>query len=318
MTGSFPSGSKLGARDMIVETLRTRLLRGVQAGTLRAGDRLPSARNLATEFDVDHRTIIDAYRELVGEQLVEMRPRGGVYVTARPSGAGGIPALPEKWITNVLVEGLTREIPGPELYEWLRRSLETLRLRAVVIASTDDQVAGLCRELRDDYGFEVDGLSAAAAQAAPTASLSLRHADLIVTTAAHRTWVEELGSQLGKPVTVIDVRPDLVAGEWGLFLRRPVYVVVASEDFGEVVRRFFEAVPKAENLRILVVGRDDLTTVPENAPTYITQRARENIGNIVLRGRIMPAARTISSESARELFAFIVQSNLAAVARTGL
>jgi hypothetical protein len=29
----------------------------------------------------------------------------------------------------------------------------------------------------------------------------------------------------------------------------------------------------------------------------------------------MPAARTISSESARELFAFIVRSNLAAVAR---
>ncbi|MEO7822272.1 MAG: GntR family transcriptional regulator, partial [Gemmatimonadaceae bacterium] len=272
---------------MIVETLRTRLLRGVQAGTLRAGDRLPSARNLATEFDVDHRTIIDAYRKLVGEQLVEMRPRGGVYVTARPAGVGGIPALPEKWITNVLVEALTREIPGPELYEWLRRSLETLRLRAVVIASTDDQVAGLCRELRDDYGFEVDGLTAAAAaaaQSAPTASLSLRHADLIVTTAAHRTWVAEMGSQLGKPVTVIDVRPDLLGAEWGLFLRRPVYVVVASEDFGDVVRRFFGAVPKAENLRILVVGRDDLATIPENAPTYITQRARQNIGNMVLRG----------------------------------
>ena len=315
MTDSSQSGSKSSARDTIVETLRSRLLRGIQAGTLRVGDRLPSARNLATEFHVDHRTIIEAYRELVGEQLVEMRPRGGVYVAARSAGLGGIPALPEKWITNVLVEGLTREIPGPELYEWLRRSLETLRLRALVIASTEDQVAGLCRELRDDYGLESDGLTAAAAEAAPTASLSLRHADLIVTHASHRTWVEELGTQLGKPVIVIEVRPDLLGGEWALFLRRPVYAVVASEDFGDAVRRFFGEVPKAENLRIIVVGRDDLATIPENAPTYITQRARQMIGNTVLRGRIMPAARTISSESARELFAFIVRSNLAAVAR---
>jgi DNA-binding transcriptional regulator YhcF (GntR family) len=315
LTDTSQSGSKPGARDTIVETLRTRLLRGVQAGTLRAGDRLPSGRDLAREFGVDHRTIIDAYRELVGEQLVEMRPRGGVYVTARPTSVGGIPALPEKWITSILVEGLTREIPGPDLYEWLRRSLETLRLRAVVIAQTDDQVAGLCRELRDDYGFEVTGLNAEQAQAGSTASLALRHADLIVTTEAHRTLVEELGSQLGKPVTVIHVRPDLLAGEWGLFLRRPVYVVVASEDFENVVRRFFADVPKAENLRILVLGRDDLTTIPEGAPTYVTQRARQSIGNIALRGRIMPAARTISSESARELFAFIVRSNLAAVAR---
>ncbi len=136
-----------------------------------------------------------------------------------------------------------------------------------------------------------------------------------MTTAAHRTWVEELGTQLGKPVIVIEVRPDLLGGEWTLFLRRPVYVVVASEDFGDAVRHFFGEVPKAENLRILVVGRDDLATIPENAPTYITQRARQLIGNILLRGRILPAARTISSESARELFAFIVRSNLAAVAR---
>ena len=313
---SFPeSGSKPGARDMVVETLRTRLLRGLQAGLLQAGDRLPSARHLASEFNVDYRTIIEAYRELVGEQLVEMRPRGGVYVAARAAGVGGIPMLPEKWFTNVLVEGLTREIPGPELYEWLRRSLETLRLRAVVIASTQDQVAGLCRELRDDYGFEVDGLTAAAAQGGATAPLSLRQADLIVTHAAHRTWVEELGIKLGKSVIVIEVRPDLLGGEWALFLRRPVYVVVASDDFGGAVRRFFGALPEAENLHIIVVGRDDPATIPENAPTYITQRARQLIGNVALRGRILPTARTISSESARELFGFIVRSNLAALAR---
>ena len=75
--------------------------------------------------------------------------------------------------------------------------------------------------------------------------------------------------------------------------------------------------PEVQNLRILVVGRDDMTTIPEGAPTYITQRARKGVAEVALRGRIMPAARTISSESARELFAFIVRSNLAAMSRLG-
>ena len=303
------------AREAIVETLRTRILRGVQTGTLRGGDRLPSGRELAREFDVDPRTILDAYRELVGEELVEMRARGGVYVAQRRGGVGGLPALPEQWLADVLAQGLAREIPGPELYEWLRRSMETLRLRAVVIASTDDQVAGLSRELRDDYGLEVEGVHADEVRAAPTPPLSLRHADIVVTTAAHDSWVRPLASQLGKPVTVIEVRPDLLGGEWGLLLRRPVYVVVATEEFADSLRRFFGDVKEVRNLRILVVGRDDLTTIPEEAPTYVTQSARHRIGDAPLRGRIMPAARTISSESAREIFAFIVRSNLAAMSR---
>lgn len=62
---------------VIVETLRGRILRGLQAGTLVSGDRLPSARDLVAEFEVDHRVILSAYRELAGEQLVELRQRGG-------------------------------------------------------------------------------------------------------------------------------------------------------------------------------------------------------------------------------------------------
>jgi hypothetical protein len=37
------------------------------------------------------------------------------------------------------------------------------------------------------------------------------------------------------------------------------------------------------------------------------------LGGEKLAGRILPAARTIRSESARELFAFIVRSNIAAL-----
>jgi hypothetical protein len=113
------------------------------------------------------------------------------------------------------------------------------------------------------------------------------------------------------------VRPDLVVGEWALLLRRPVYAVVATEAFGTMLREFFANVPGVENLRILVFGRDDLSTIPDGAPTYVTRQARDTLGAMHVPGRILPAARTIAAASARALLAFIVRANVAAMGRLG-
>lgn len=304
------------SRDDVVELLRSRILRGLQAGALRGGDRLPSARELERELGADQRLVLEAYRQLATEDLVEMRPRSGIYVASRLPGAGGTPPLPESWIVDVLTEALSREIPAPDLHEWLRRCTETLRLRAVVVAATTDQVFGLCRELRDDYGFEAEGLVAEEIRSEATPPLSVRRADLLITTQAHESRVRQLAAEYRKPAIVIAVRPDLRAGEWALLLRRPVYAIVATPEFGEMLRRFFADVPDAaQNLRVLVFGRDDLATIPEEAPVYITQRVREGLGGIPIPGRILPAARTIATESAREIFAFVVRSNMEALGR---
>ena len=299
--------------DVIVETLRSRVLRGMQAGTLSVGAKLPSARTLAAEFDVDFRMILSAYRTLAKEGLVEMRARGGIYVSAQAANSRGMPTLPEGWISDVLTQALQREIPAPEFHEWLRRCTETLRLRATVVASTDDQCDGLRRELTEDFGLEAEGLTADRVRGVSPVPLSVRRADLLVTTSAHADWVNALGADLKKRVIVIDVRPDLLGGEWTLLLRQPVYALVATEDFGRMLREFFAAVPGSENLHVLVFGRDDVAGIPPGAPTYITQRVRALLGGEKIPGRVLPAARTIRSESAREIFAFIVRTNIAAL-----
>jgi DNA-binding transcriptional regulator YhcF (GntR family) len=301
--------------EAITDILRGRVLRGLQAGTLNRGDRLASARDLAGEFGVDYRAVIAAYKALSGEGLVELRPRGGVYVAGPSTTGAGRPLLPEGWFAEILTQGLAREIPGPDLHEWLRRCTETLRLRAVVVTSTTDQGLGLCRELRDDFGFEPGAVLADELRAATAPPLAVRRADLLVTTAAHGEWVGALGAELRKPVTVVAVRPDLVGGEWAMLLRRPVYVVVATQEFGETLRRFFADVPGIENLRVLVYGRDDLEVIPEGAPTYVTQQVRNHLGGVRIPGLVLPAARTIASESARELFLFIVRANVEATIR---
>lgn len=94
-----------------------------------------------------------------------------------------------------------------------------------------------------------------------------------------------------------------------MLLRQPVWAVVATAEFGQLLRKFFADVRGIENLRILVLGKDDLSQIPLGAPTYVTHRVREALGVTPIRGRILPPARTISSDSARKLFDFIVRKN---------
>jgi GntR family transcriptional regulator len=318
-----PSSEHPLALEELTDLLRGRVLRAIDAGALAPGDRLPSAREWAGELGLDHRTVLAAVRVLVGEGLVETRERGGIYVSHRQGGGAGIPPLPESWFAEVLAQGLTHEIPVPDLNEWLRRCTETLRLRAVVVTSTADQAFGLCRELRDDFGLEAEAVTPAELPAPDAGNqggdaplpLPLRRADLIVATRAHEARARALGAMLRKGVVVTDVQTELVTGEWALLLRRPVYAVVATPQFGEMLRRFFADVPGVENLHVVVFGRDDLTSIPPGAPTYVTQHVRANLRGVEIPGRILPAARTIAASSAREILTFIVRSNVEAMRR---
>ena len=295
----------------IIEVLRDRVIRGQRAGTLDPGDRLPSARELVAEFNVDSRLILAAYRQLADEGLVEIRQRGGVYVLPSPAGASA-PPLPAKWFAETLAEGLARGISSSDLAECIRRLVETVRLRAIVISSTEDQVAGLARELREDFGLMAEGFPAETLAQDGVHTAALKRADLLVATAAHEALAAELGQRFAKPYLVIDIRPDLAAGEWAMLLRRPVWAVVATAEFGAMLKQFFAAVPGIENLTVLVYGKDDLNSIPLGAPTYVTHRVRETLGVTSMPGRILPPARTISARSATEIFDFIVRANFRA------
>lgn len=297
----------------LAEILRSRILRGLRGGTLASGDRMPSARDLVAEFGADHRLILAAYRELADEGLVEIRERGGVYVAHGSRRNANAPALPVHWLAQVFADGYAREIPAPDLAEWVRRGLETLRLRAAVISTTEDQVAGLARELRDDFGLIADGVVAGALSGHRDAHLTiLRRCDILIGTSGHIELVDAIARELDKPCLSIEVRPDLVLGEWAMLLRHPVWAVVATAEFGEMLKHFFAEVRGIENLTVLVHGRDDLSQIPDDAPTYVTSRVRAVLPPTAIRGRILPPARTISTESARRIFEFIVRANIRA------
>ncbi|MBW3630491.1 MAG: GntR family transcriptional regulator [Gemmatimonadetes bacterium] len=107
--------------------------------------RLPSARTLAAEFDVDLRVVLTGYRQLEADAPVELRPPSGVFVADTAVRAGETLPQTAEWVVEVLVQALERGVPAVEFPERVRGCLETVRLRAACIECNDDQIATLCR-----------------------------------------------------------------------------------------------------------------------------------------------------------------------------
>ena len=62
-----------------------RLAAAVHDGAYRQGDRLPSVRMLARDWDVSINTVIEAYRDLSAHGLITARPQTGYFVSAADS-----------------------------------------------------------------------------------------------------------------------------------------------------------------------------------------------------------------------------------------
>jgi GntR family transcriptional regulator len=66
----------------IYRQLRDRVVAMILDGMLNEGDPLPSVRNVAAEYRVNPLTVLKAYQQLVGEQLVETKRGLGMFVKA--------------------------------------------------------------------------------------------------------------------------------------------------------------------------------------------------------------------------------------------
>ena len=300
-------------RDDIVKALRQRVVAGLHLGVLKPGARLPSVRSLAPEFDVDPRVVLAGYRELELEGLVELRPRSGIFVAHTAVSAGEVLPHMAEWVAGVLVQALARGVPAIEFPERMRRCLQTVRLRAACIECNEDQIASLCGELTRDYGFEsspVDIRDLASA----TLPGEVRNADLLVTTAYHAAEVQQLAERLGKRYVAVALRPEFLAEAARLLEQGPLYFVVKDPRFADKLPGMFASAAGVRNLRALVVGRDDLSRIPEGAPAYVMSAARRHLENLPIRMRMVPAPRVFSPESAKALLGFILRENIAALA----
>lgn len=259
------------------------------------------------------RVILAAYGELAEDGIVEMRPRSGIYVS-RTAGHGiGVDAQ-LGWLTEVLAGAMKRGIPPLDLPARLTRSLATLQLRAAAIECNDDQLVSMSAELRRDYGIDATPIELEVVTSGGPLPLSLRSADLLVTTSPHAATVGALAARLGIPHIAITMCTDLFAEVGRLLAHGPVYFVVADPRFEQKLRANLGTGPHRSNLRTLVCGRDDLGAILPTAPMYLTKLARQALAGSPLVARSIPEARVFSDESARELLDFVLRVNLATLA----
>jgi DNA-binding transcriptional regulator YhcF (GntR family) len=303
-------------RTAVAELLRERVVTGLHVGRFTGGERLPSARTLAKEFGVNERVVLAALRSLADDGLIELRSRSGAYVVP-PQSTARIP-LPDlgAWLVTVLLQARVRGVPPRELPEYMRRSLETRRVRAACIECNHDQLHMLCSELANDHGFvsepvEIDDLKD------PSASPVLRRADVLVTTVFHRHDVQAAAEALGKPCIAVALKSEVMDSVARRLLDGPVYYVATDERYREKLRRMLAPMGPIANLRVLLVGRDDLDVIPPNAPTFVMTSARDYVmtryGSAAGRGLPIHSARNFSDNAARELLTFLMRANVAAL-----
>jgi hypothetical protein len=196
------------------------------------------------------------------------------------------------------------------LGEWLRRCTTTRRLRAAVVALSSDQLEGLCGELRELYGVDAVPFAPAVLDA-PAVPTELAATDFVVTEAAYADALRARMTPLGKRVLVAGIRADLDT-HWDLLRRtQPVYVVVTDPRTELLLSQAAGA--HADRVKAVVIGRDEISHIPPDAPVYVTRSARQRLGATPIPGVPIPAARSFDAASSIEILRLIVTTNLRAM-----
>lgn len=141
------------------EQLVTQVVLGILSSDLRAGQRLPSTRELARRLKIHPNTVSAAYRELEREDWVEFRRGSGVYIRVR-SRAKPVPAslALDRLIAELFRAAREQGVSLIELRGRLRRWLALQPPDHFLVIEPDKELRRIVvTELRRAIPFRVEG-----------------------------------------------------------------------------------------------------------------------------------------------------------------
>jgi len=109
----------LAARTPLADQIAAQIRAAVATGKLRGGDRLPSARELATGLGVNMHTVLRAYAAVRDEGLIELRRGRGATVSHDASPTTGRMA---ELARELLAEGRRLGMSVEDVADLLRRT----------------------------------------------------------------------------------------------------------------------------------------------------------------------------------------------------
>jgi PAS domain S-box-containing protein len=304
--------------EALAGCLREQILEALHMGDLRAGDRLPSIRQVASALAAPYQSVVHAYSALEAEGVVQKRSRSGIFVA--PQGRVGSEPVGEtaRWMAQVLVQAFAHQIKIPHLSTLVQRLTASVPVQCVCVESTDDMLTALCSEVRH-FGIQssplpVDQLpctDAAGLVREEEVRLPLRAADLLVTTAPHAPQLRRVAEALAKPLVVVTIHPEFVAALDQRMEGDEMTVVCVDAAFGERVLRY-RGGQHQDRIRVVLADDADAVAGLDRAqPVLLTRAAHGRLPDANLR-LIVPFSPFISPDSARDLITVLIQLNLAA------
>lgn len=96
--------------DPVYQQLAGSIRADIAAGRIGAGERLPSAKEVATSLGINLHTVLHAYRVLRDEGVIAMRPGRGATVSAQGSALADIHAEAAELVRRADQLGVARDV----------------------------------------------------------------------------------------------------------------------------------------------------------------------------------------------------------------
>lgn len=305
------------AETRLADLLRGRLLASIHTGRVKAGDRLPSYREVADETGVDLRAVARAYAVLEAEGLVEVRGRSGVFLAEQTRIGGRLLAETARWLVAVGREAWTRRLRVPDLPDFVRECTASRVVRCAFVESTVDQAASIGTELSEDFGFAVATVHADrfaplvvdGGEPRPRLPAEVREADFIATTAFHEKEMREVAAGLEVPLVVIRLNPMFTREVQRTLAEQEMAVVCVDPLFAERLKLFVGDEHPERVRTVLTSNRDEVARLDRSRPVLVSEAARQQLPDLSL-PRSFPDQPMIAPESADELLELLVRLNL--------
>lgn len=159
---AFLAAARMQRDGNLYEQVALRIAELIEHGTLRPGERVPSVRRCSEQQDVSIATVMQAYRLLENQGIIEARPQSGYYVRLHRWSAAPEPGMsrPAARAVDVRVSDLVMQVikagrdpqlvrlgatlPSPELYPTteLHRAMGVVGRRWPVAANSYDPPPG--------------------------------------------------------------------------------------------------------------------------------------------------------------------------------